>query len=179
MGGAAAVCIGMLLFLCAPSVAFAETFERDQTPLPESVTGVSDDGESDEGASDSGATGGIVRMIVGLAIVIAVIYGVYWLLRAHARSKTARVDGGIGVIASAALAPNRAVHLLQVGDELVLVGTGEQSVTPLRVYSPDEAIHLGLTASADEQLLGPTGSLPVKSPRAGGILEELRRRTTR
>lgn len=43
------------------------------------------------------------------------------------------------MVATTTLAPNRALHLVRSGDELILLGVTEQSVTPIRVYSAEEA----------------------------------------
>lgn len=108
-------------------------------------------------------------MIVGLAIVIAVIYGIYWLLKAYGRSKGGglRDDGRMNVLATTTLAPNRSLHLVRVGDEVVLVGSAEGGVSPLRVYSAEEARRL----DAD--------SLQPVAPQRGSLIEELRKRTAR
>lgn len=167
--------VAIVLFLSAPSVSLAETFKRDQTPLPASVSGA-----EQSPASQGGGGSSLVRMIVGLAIVVGVIYGVYWLLRASARSKARRNDGGIDVVATAALGPNRSVHLLRLGGELVLVGSAEHGVTSLRVYAPEEAARLGLDHSGpgDSALAG-SQAREVASARSRNMLEDLRRRTAR
>ncbi len=145
------------LVLACPSAAVAGPFHRDRTPLPASVSGA------------SSATGSFARMIVGLAIVIAVIYGIYWLLKAYGRSKGGglRDDGRMNVLATTTLAPNRSLHLVRVGDEVVLVGSAEGGVSPLRVYSAEEARRL----DAD--------SLQPVAPQRGSLIEELRKRTAR
>jgi flagellar protein FliO/FliZ len=156
------------LVLACPSVAAAGAFHRDRTPLPASVAGGTSNASGSSGAHVS-ATGSFARMIVGLAIVIAVIYGVYWLLKAYGRSKggALRDDCRMSVLATTTLAPNRSLHLVRVGDELVLVGSAEGGVSPLRVYTPDEARRL------DADSLTPT------PPQRGSFLEELRKRTAR
>jgi flagellar protein FliO/FliZ len=155
-----AALLAAALVLPAGTALAADGFERDQTPLPAGVT--SGAGESGEEAASS-ASGGIVRMIVGLAIVLAVIYGVYWLLKAYRKSKRASSDGRIEVVATTALAPNRAVHLIRVGNELVLVGSAEQGVTRLRVYGPEEAAEL-------ETFLEASGSASTRiAPSRGGL----------
>jgi len=141
------------------AAAAADGFERDETPLPSGVTSGTDE-QGEQTASD--ASGGIVRMIVGLAIVLAVIYGVYWLLKAYRKSKRTSSDGRLEVVATTALAPNRAVHLIRVGDELVLVGSAEHGVTPLRVYGPGEAAAL-------EPLLDAMGTGSNVAPSRGGL----------
>ena len=78
-----------VLALANVSDALAAGFHKDETPLSKSVT----DGSG--GTSAIGAGGGvgtIARMIVGLAIVLAVVYGIYWLLKSTNRSRDGRLD---------------------------------------------------------------------------------------
>ena len=85
--------------------------------------------------------GSLVRTFVGLAIVLAVIYGVAWVLKQVKRSKEDRGQGtSLETTAVVALGPNRSLHLVRAGRELVLVGVAEHGVTPIRTYSEDEAI---------------------------------------
>ena len=50
---------------------------------------------------------------------------------------------GLETVATLPLGPNRSLHLVRAGDELVLVGVAEHGVTPIRTYSEDEARALG------------------------------------
>jgi len=125
-------------------------------------------------------------MIVGLAIVLAVIYGVYWLLKSHRKTKASGGDGRIEVVATTALGPNRAVHLLRVGNELVLVGSAEHGVTRLRVYDADEAVELTplVEGASSARALAPARTTRAR-PATGSRLslaravEEIRWRTVR
>ncbi len=47
------------------------------------------------------------------------------------------------------LGPNRALHLVRAGREIVLLGTAEHTVSPIRRYSEAEAQALGLIDAAD------------------------------
>jgi flagellar protein FliO/FliZ len=130
------------LLLLAPA-AFAADGER--TPLnltePKATT-----------AQGVGSTsGGLVRTIVGLAIVIGVIYGLYWILKQVKASREDRASGvGLHTLATLPLGPNRAMHLIRAGTEVVLVGVGEGGVTPIRTYGENEARALGLLADEDD-----------------------------
>lgn len=146
-------------------------FKRDRTPLGKTIT--------DQTASPHASTGGgaaFLRMLVGLVIVIGVILVVYWLLkRLGGKSKgVLRNDGQIEVLATTALAANRAVHLLRVGGELVLVGSTDGGITPIRVYDTADLQELGL----DPAEAAFTPVTPTRGKR-GTLLEELRKRTTR
>jgi flagellar protein FliO/FliZ len=162
-------------FACSVSVALAatpeaDTFKKDTTPLPSSVT----DGSGGGVASASGSAGAIARMIVGLAIVLVVVYGVYWLLKKRYRGSGGGTvaDGRLQIVATTALAGNRAVHLLRAGDELFLIGSSEQAVTGLRTWGAEEARRL-------EAILAVPPIGPAPPLRSGGLLDLLRRVTVR
>jgi len=152
----------------------APAFKKDTTPLPADVTGGS--AKTDSGSTGvSSTSGAVARTIVGLAIVLAVVYGLYWLLKSTAKSRAAQSDERIAVVATTTLAPNRALHLIRSGDELILVGATEHSVTPIRVYSANEARAMDIELAAAAQLAQNPGAQPAPS----GMIEALRRRTAR
>ncbi len=107
---------GFSLAMPAASLAAAVTGPGEDTPLnlpadtPRTVAG-------------TGGSGNLVRTIVGLAVVIGVIYGVAWVLRQVKDSRETRVSGvGLQHAATIPLGPNRSLHLVRAGRELVLVG---------------------------------------------------------
>jgi flagellar biosynthetic protein FliO len=157
-----ALAFALLLAGCSPlSAAAAAPFHRDETPLPAGVTGGSGGGGT--GAAVETASSGssaALRMLLGLAIVLAIIFALYKLLKRSAskNDKGVRAHGEMTVVASTPLAQSRALHLVRVGDELVLVGSSEQGVTPIRVYTAEEVRRLGFD---------PTASLPALAPAAG------------
>lgn len=98
--------------------------------------------------SDGG--GGIVRTIVGLAVVLGVIFGLHWILKQVKVSREQRsTGGGLDTLSTLQLGPGRSLHLIRSGSEIVLVGSAEQGVTKIRVYSEDEARTLGLLDEID------------------------------
>src|ERR671935_2435125 len=108
--------------------------------------------QSTHSASTPGASGGsLVRTFVGLAIVLAVIYGLYWVLKQVKASRESAASGqGLESVATIPLGPNRALHLVRAGRELVLLGVAEHGVTPIRTYTEEEAIELGLVGEDGE-----------------------------
>lgn len=131
-----------------------------------------------------GGSSGLVRTIVGLAVVIAVIYGVAWVLRQVKSAKEERTSGyGLQHAATIPLGPNRSLHLVRAGRELVLVGSAEQGVVPIRTYSEEEARDLGLLEDDDPS--GPSaafGSAPstgVAARTARTLVDRLRDLTVR
>ena len=98
-------------------------------------------------ATTGASGGGLVRTIVGLAVVIGVIYGLYWVLKQVKSSREERASGqGLAPLATLPLGPNRSLHLVRAGGEVVLLGVGEGGVTPIRTYGEHEARALGLFA---------------------------------
>jgi flagellar protein FliO/FliZ len=173
-----AVASALAFTASGPGAALA-AFHRDTTPLPADVTGAST-GTAAAAHASSGSSA-VVRMLFGLAIVVAVIYAIYWVLKRASKSKDAiKSDGGMVVLSTTALAPSRALHLVQVGDELVLVGSAENGVTPIRVYSADEVRRLGyeVGATAPLQPFTPTQER-ARGSFGMNLLEEMRRRTVR
>ena len=120
------------------------------------------------GHSSGVGAGAAFHVIAGLAIVLGVVYGVYWLLRSAARGRRGAARGELEVVAHAQLAQGRAVHLVRVADELVLLATSEHAVAPVRVYDGEAARRIA------EALQTPPGAAPRRN-----LLDELRRRTAR
>src|SRR3954447_11117657 len=124
-----AACAGMLL--AAPSAFAASSTESTPLNLP-SV--------DQSQAASGGSGGGLVRTVVGLAIVLARIYGLFWgLQQGKASRETAASGQGLESVATIPLGTNRSLHLVRAGRELVLLGVAEQTVVPIRAYREDEA----------------------------------------
>ncbi|HEY3612586.1 MAG TPA: flagellar biosynthetic protein FliO [Gaiellales bacterium] len=165
-----------------PASAAKTGFQRDDTPLSAKVT--SGGGGNAGGAIASGATGGAaVHMLLGLGLVLALIYVLYRVLKRTAgkREPTIRGDDWMSIIASTPLAPSRSLHLVRVGEEIVLVGSAEHGVTPLRVYSADEARELRVEPREPLALAGaPAGADGGARPGfLAALVESLRRMTAR
>jgi flagellar protein FliO/FliZ len=100
------------------------------------------------------AAGGasLTRTIVGLFVVIAVIYGVSWLLRTYKKgAKQAATKGsGLATVATLPLGTGRSVQLVRAGREVLLLGVSEQGVTQIRSYTEEEALAQGIDLSEDE-----------------------------
>jgi flagellar protein FliO/FliZ len=93
----------------------------------------------------SAGGGGIVRTIVGLAVVLGVIYGLFWVLKNIKASKESTAAGeGLETLATLPLGTGKSLHLVRAGREIVLLGTAEQAIAPIRRYSEAEARTLGL-----------------------------------
>jgi flagellar protein FliO/FliZ len=186
----AAFAAALFCVLLAPTLAVAAGKDPygETTPL-----NLPSETSAHTAASVGGGGGGLARTFIGLAVVVAVIYGLTWVLRQMKKSSTGELGAhgiGLSTEASMPLGPNRSVHLIRAGRELVLVGSAEHGIVPIRTYTEDEARDLGLLSGAGGNALG-SGDIdgdatPLPSTPAGkakllfsDTLDKLRDRTTR
>ncbi len=158
----------------------APPLHRDTTPLPKDVLDAGTSTTASEPATAS-SSGAFVRMMAGLAIVLAVIYAVYWLLKTYGKAKRdSSADGRLTLLGTTTLAPNRALHLVRIGEEVILVGSAEQSVTAIRVYDANALRRAGVDVDGALADGGPSqaGVRPANA-RPAGLLDALRRMTAR
>lgn len=172
----------------AASTTKATSTAKTTSTARAATTPAADDPESQpirEGSggpvSVSGGIGGtLVRLMIGLLLVVGLIFAVWWVMKRVQRSRYPAVEadatGLIGVMATTPLGPNRALHLVRVGDEVVLVGATEQSVQA--VARLDAATASAITRAADSpgRTVVPTGS---GQPGGESLLDRLRRMTAR
>jgi len=155
----AAVALLLGAFPARALAAAARSVAAAGESTPVDLTGASDQG------SHIGGGGSLVRTIVGLAIVIGVIYGVAWVLRQVKASRQPQATGaGLASLASVPLGPNRSVHLVRAGRDLVLLGVAEHGVVPIRTYSEDEARAAGLI-DEDGMLILPAEEIDARRAR--------------
>jgi flagellar protein FliO/FliZ len=180
----AALAVAPLCVLLAPATALAAGGdpygEKQALNLPA-------DSAAHTASVGGSGSGSLARTFIGLAVVVAVIYGLTWVLRQMKKSSSddLRAMGfGLSTEASMPLGPGRSVHLIRAGRELVLVGSAEHGIVPIRTYTEDEARALGLL---DAPQLGPgdddapRGTGPADRVRhaVGDTLDRLRQRTAR
>ena len=122
--------------LALPILAVAGSGSGEKQPL--------DLGSSAASAHAAGG-GSIARTIVGLAIVLAVIFGLRWVLKQYKSGREKKAAGtGLASMATLPLGKDRSLHVVRAGREVLVVGSGEHGVTPVRSYSEEEARALGL-----------------------------------
>jgi flagellar protein FliO/FliZ len=111
-------------------------------------------------AASSGGAGGpsIIRTIVGLLVVIAVIWGLTWILKQVKSGREVRAGGvGLQSVATLPLGSNRSLHLVRAGDDYLLLGSAEHGLVPIHRYSELQAREAGLLEEEDLPALGSDG----------------------
>ncbi len=113
----------------------------ENTPLSLSPSNVGTHTTSSGGPS-------IVRTIVGLLIVIAVIWGLTWILKQVKSGRETRSAGdGLENVATLPLGSGRSLHLVRAGNDHLVVGSAEQGVMPIYRYTEEQAREAGLLDS--------------------------------
>jgi len=186
---AAAAAAVTACLLAAPTAALAATSTTKADPYGENTKLNLPSTDTSSAEHVSGGGGSLVRTFVGLAVVVAVIYGLYWILRQVKSSREEKTVGqGLETAATVALGPNRSLHLVRAGNELVLVGVADHAVTPIRTYTEDEARAAGLLRDEDDDEPGdddgPVASTPgqksnLRKMTIGEALERIRQATVR
>jgi flagellar protein FliO/FliZ len=155
------------LTLAPAQAAFAATGSGENTPLHLSAPATGH-------AAAGGGSSSIVRTIVGLFIVLAVIYGIAWILRLAKKGKSRPTGNGLSQVASLPLGAGRSVAVVRAGREVIVVGVAENGVTPLRTYTEAEAIASGIQLPPDE-----APNFDPTERTSGRLVDMLRRITVR
>jgi len=139
------------------------TAEAGKQPVNEADLLIPESGQPAGGAG-AGAQGGqgiasavstwdFVRMLLILAGVVVAIYLLFWLLRRGSRRKIQENDL-IRVIGSRGLAGNRALHLVEVGKSVYLVGSSEGGVGLISEITDKESLDSVRLKAAEEAPAG-------------------------
>ena len=139
----------MILFVPAvllaqePGVATAEPAEAPASERIDETTLLLGDGATDEaGPTVSVSPFGIwdlLRMIVVLAAVIGVVYGIFYLLKRGGKGRFVQNDA-IRVLGSQSLPGNRSMYLVEVGSQVFLIGGGGDSVNLISEITDKETV---------------------------------------
>jgi flagellar biogenesis protein FliO len=80
----------------------------------------------------------LLRAVLSLAVVIALVYAVAWLVKAKGALNLAPTGYRVRVLETVALGGTRMLHLVSVGDQVLLLGAGPEGVSHLASFSPAE-----------------------------------------
>jgi flagellar biogenesis protein FliO len=154
---------------------------NEKLPIPE--------GSDSPVAMSGGAGGTLIRLVLGLGVVVGLIGAVWYVMKRVQRSRYPAMDdrnpaGLIDVMATTSLGPNRSLHLVKVGEEIVLVGSTDQSVAPItRIGAEDAAALAGSGAPEPTSFRGDPGAAArtraQKSATDQSVVDRLRAMTAR
>ncbi len=136
-------------FLVIPAAAAQDTpqhTEESREVTDESMLPLEGDAAEDTAAAEEDAGGlsvfsvwDFVRMILILAAVIAAIYGIFYILKRSSNPKL-QENRLIRVVSSKPIAGNRSLHLVEVGNQVFLVGAAENNVSLVSEIHDKETI---------------------------------------
>ena len=112
----------------------------ESLPIPE--------GSSSPGNLSGGAGDTLLHLGLGLVVVVGLIALVWYVLKRVQRSRYPAIDGAgkagglIDVVSTTPLGPNRSLHIVRVGEEIVLVGSTDHSITALTRLGTDDLVGL-------------------------------------
>ena len=118
------ICVPALIFIGVTPV-FSQSSGIDETTL--SIDTPGEEAVDGDGSLSVFSAWDFIRMILILAAVIGVIYGIFHLLKRSGNPKFQETRL-IRVLSSKTLTGTRALHLVEVGNQVFLVGTSENAV---------------------------------------------------
>jgi flagellar protein FliO/FliZ len=140
----------LVLAVSVPALIISQenTTQDSGNPSPTRVdetTLLLDGGDASTG--DGGAAVGVspfgiwdlLRMILVLAVVIGLVYAVFYLLKRANRGKFVQNDA-IRIVGSQSLPGNRSIYLVEVGSQVFLVGAGGDSVSLISEITDKETV---------------------------------------
>lgn len=110
------------------------------------------DGDQDGAGTDafrSFGAGEMLRTLVVLALVVALIYAVFWFLKRISPART-RDTKMVRVVGSRTLPGNKHLHLVKVGEQVFLVGAADQSVSLVSEITDRESLDQVQLAASDQ-----------------------------
>jgi flagellar biogenesis protein FliO len=161
------------LLLLAPGALAVE-----DSDLPGLTTG----GEPTTTTVPTSGVGDLGRVLLGLFLVVLVIGALYAGLKRVQRGRLpGKTSGVVQVRETTQLGPGRNLHLVEIGDRVLLVGATEQGIALLQAYDREEAAAEGLLGH-DEAVAAvlPAARPPAPAPaESRSFMDVLRERTTR
>ncbi|WP_217915202.1 flagellar biosynthetic protein FliO [Miltoncostaea marina] len=151
------------------------------------------EGSSRPTSIDAGGAGTLLRLLIGLVIVVGLITAVWYVMKRVQRSRfpalEERGSGLVEIVTTTPLGPNRSLHLIRVGDDLLLIGSADGGITPITTLDREQAAALVDLAPPAPRFGAPPGgpggpgaddrARAVATAGIGSLVERLRAMTTR
>lgn len=97
--------------------------------------------------------GNLVQMVIGLAIVIALLIACLWLIR-HLSAPRGSAAATIKVLGATALGPRERLVLVRIGEEVLVLGVAPGRVSTLHRMSAEDLQAASLTTDQENEKLG-------------------------
>lgn len=171
----AAIALAALALLAGPARAATTTAPADPEALP------IPEGSSSPGNLSGGAGDTLMRLGLGLVVVVGLIALVWYVLKRVQRSRypslerAGKTGGLIDVVSTTSIGPNRTLHVVRVGEEILLVGSTDHAITALMRLGTDDLVGLVNVPPTSSTF----GRNPPASPTGGpGVDDRVRAVTT-
>ena len=83
-----------------------------------------------------------LKMVLILVFVIACIYGLFYILKKAAGSQKFKEDDLINIISSKSIAAGKTMHIVEVGNHIMVIGAADNSVSTLCEITDKETIDI-------------------------------------
>ena len=138
----ASLCLLAFAAFAGPALGATTTAPKnpESLPIPE--------GSSSPGNISGGAGDTLLRLGLGLVVVVGLIALVWYVLKRVQRSRypalesNGKAGGLIDVVSTTPLGPNRSLHVVRVGEEIILVGSTDHAITALTRLGTDDLVGL-------------------------------------
>ena len=168
----AALAVTALLLLAPGALAVEES----------QLTTLTTGGEPTTTTVPTSGIGDLGRVLLGLFLVVLVIGALYAGLKRTQRGRLpGKTSGVVQVRETTQLGPGRNLHLVEIGDRVLLVGATEHGIALLQGYDREEAAAEGLLGD-DEAVAAVLPAARPPAPAAAdsrSFMDALRERTTR
>jgi flagellar protein FliO/FliZ len=132
----------------------AAALDESRIPLGNTTAGGAAGTVPAPAATPGVSTWDFVRMLLILACVIGVIYVLFWLLRKGAGRGRVPESDLIRLLGSRGLSGNRALHLVEVGSSIYLVGSSEGGVELVAEITEKESLDSVRLKAAEQVPMG-------------------------
>lgn len=100
-----------------------------------------------EAIPQTSAFGAFFQALMGLLVVLAMLYGFFWLLRRYGPTQTG-AQGVVKVVGGVMLGPRERLVVVEVQDTWVLVGVAAGHVSALHTLAKPEGVETAPVTSA-------------------------------
>ncbi|HZP85926.1 MAG TPA: flagellar biosynthetic protein FliO [Burkholderiales bacterium] len=83
---------------------------------------------------DTGATGGLLQAVLGLAVVLALIWGAAWIMR-RLQPNIGGAQGALKLVASQAVGQRERIVVVEIADQWLVVGVAPGNVNAIASLS--------------------------------------------